>query len=134
MLTVQRVVFEKMESGINARAIDFAKFGRLFLNKGNWNGKQIISEKWVTESTKADFTQDREYYKDAWFYKGNVYYKYFWYSYKRDESDYDFFAAGHLSQYIYVSPQKKLIIVRNGKDDGEVDYWAEVFHNLSNKF
>lgn len=28
--------FEKMESGINGRAIDFAKFGRLFLNKGNW--------------------------------------------------------------------------------------------------
>lgn len=27
--------FEKMESGINARAIDFAKIGRLFLNNGN---------------------------------------------------------------------------------------------------
>ncbi len=26
--------FEKMESGINARAIDFAKFGRLYLNNG----------------------------------------------------------------------------------------------------
>lgn len=125
--------FEKMESGINARAIDFAKFGRLFLNKGNWNGKQIISEKWVTESTKADFTQDREYYKNAWFYKEDVYYKYFWYSYPRGESDYDFFAAGHLSQYIYVCPQKKLIILRNGEDDGKVDYWSEVLHNLSNK-
>lgn len=45
--------FEKMESGINARATDFAKIGRLFLKDGNWNGKQIISEKWVNESTKA---------------------------------------------------------------------------------
>lgn len=125
--------FEKMESGINARAIDFAKFGRLFLNKGNWNGEQIISEKWVTESTKADFTQNRDYYKNAWFYKENVSYKYFWYSYPRGESDYDFYAAGHLSQYIYVNPQKKLIIVRNGKTDGKVDFWAELLHNLSNK-
>ncbi len=33
--------FEKMESGLNGRAIDFAKFGRLFLDNGNWNGKQI---------------------------------------------------------------------------------------------
>jgi CubicO group peptidase (beta-lactamase class C family) len=36
---------------LNARAIDFAKFGQLFLNNGNWNGKQIISERWVIEST-----------------------------------------------------------------------------------
>ena len=27
--------FEKMESGINCKAIDFAKFGRLYLRKGN---------------------------------------------------------------------------------------------------
>jgi CubicO group peptidase (beta-lactamase class C family) len=36
--------FEKLESGINAKAIDFAKIGRLFLNNGNWNGKQIIGK------------------------------------------------------------------------------------------
>ena len=50
--------FEKMESGINARAIDFARIGRLFLNNGNWNGKQIISEKWVNESTRPDTTTE----------------------------------------------------------------------------
>jgi CubicO group peptidase (beta-lactamase class C family) len=32
--------FEKMESGINGRAIDFAKFGRLFLNRGKWWGRR----------------------------------------------------------------------------------------------
>ena len=49
--------FEKMESGINARAIDFAKFGRLYLNNGsNWNGEQTISEKWVSTSTSANST------------------------------------------------------------------------------
>jgi CubicO group peptidase (beta-lactamase class C family) len=51
--------FEKMESGINARAIDFAKFGRLYLNNGsNLNGEQIISEKWVSTSTSANSTSD----------------------------------------------------------------------------
>jgi CubicO group peptidase (beta-lactamase class C family) len=30
--------FEQMQSGINARAIDFAKFGRLYLKNGSWNG------------------------------------------------------------------------------------------------
>ena len=50
--------FEKMESGINARAIDFAKFGRLFLNKGSWNGAQLIPAEWVDESTRLDTTTD----------------------------------------------------------------------------
>ena len=59
--------FEKMESGINARAIDFAKIGRLFLNNGNWNGKQIISEKWVNESTRPDTTTDpAPFYQYMW--------------------------------------------------------------------
>lgn len=45
---------------INARAIDFAKLGRLYLNKGNWNGKQIVSEAWVDSSvTVKDY---RNYY------------------------------------------------------------------------
>jgi CubicO group peptidase (beta-lactamase class C family) len=43
-----------MESGINARAIDFAKFGRLFLRKGDWGGKQVIPARWVEESTGED--------------------------------------------------------------------------------
>ena len=41
--------FEKMESGINARAIDFAKFGRLFLHNGNWDGVQVVPAEWVAE-------------------------------------------------------------------------------------
>src|SRR5215207_5377344 len=36
--------FEKMETGLNARAIDFAKFGVLFLNGGSWQGDQVISK------------------------------------------------------------------------------------------
>jgi CubicO group peptidase (beta-lactamase class C family) len=31
---------EKMESGVNPRAIDFAKFGRLMLNDGRWRGSK----------------------------------------------------------------------------------------------
>ena len=46
--------FEKMEAGINARAIDFAKLGRLYLAGGNWNGTQIMPAEWVRESTQVD--------------------------------------------------------------------------------
>ena len=37
--------FELSHVALNARAIDFAKFGQLFLDGGKWSGKQIISEK-----------------------------------------------------------------------------------------
>ena len=39
-LDSERSGFEKLESGLNARAIDFAKFGRLYLNRGHWEGEQ----------------------------------------------------------------------------------------------
>ncbi|AOW19209.1 serine hydrolase domain-containing protein [Urechidicola croceus] len=37
--------------GLRIKTEDIAKLGQLYLNKGEWNGKQIISEKWVTEAT-----------------------------------------------------------------------------------
>ena len=33
------------------RPRDMAKFGQLFLNKGAWDGEQVISEEWCTLST-----------------------------------------------------------------------------------
>lgn len=126
--------FEKMESGINARAIDFARFGRLLLNRGNWNGRQIISEKWVTESTKPDTTKGESYYKDSWFHKFNMFYKYMWYSCPRGKDTYDFYAAGKFGQYIYISPEKNMVIVRTGRENGDIDLWGEAMYNLASKF
>jgi CubicO group peptidase (beta-lactamase class C family) len=34
--------FEKMESGLNARAVDFARFGLLFAREGAWRGRQLV--------------------------------------------------------------------------------------------
>lgn len=37
--------------GLMGRTEDIAKFGQLYLQKGNWNGKQLIPAAWVTEAT-----------------------------------------------------------------------------------
>jgi CubicO group peptidase (beta-lactamase class C family) len=111
---------EKTFCCIAARARDFAKFGRLYLNKGNWNGKQIVSQNWVEQSTKIDTTE------------GSVWnYQYQWWLVNRYTGDY--MAAGHLGQYVYVNPGAQLIIVRLGKDRGKMtaDYWKEIFTFLS---
>jgi CubicO group peptidase (beta-lactamase class C family) len=56
-----------MESGINARAIDFAKFGRLYLNRGEWNGKQVVPASWVEQSSRLDATSDpADFYQYFW--------------------------------------------------------------------
>lgn len=37
--------------GLSLKTSDLAKIGQLVLNKGRWKGNQIVSEKWVEEST-----------------------------------------------------------------------------------
>ena len=114
--------FELMQAGINSRAVDFAKFGRLYLNNGSWNGKQVIPEDWAAKSTQEDRSIDRanyylydpnyEYYR---IFKNNGYHGYYWWGQLKDDGKYDFYASGYLTQRIYISPQADLIIVRNGE-------------------
>jgi len=123
---------EKMESGINARSIDFAKFGRLMLNQGRWEGKQIVSADWVEEATQPEEKPSRYYGDDPFFVSQGHYYKYFWWGDNRPGGMSDFHAAGNKGQYIYVSPQKKVIIVRNGFDFGiPSSRWARLFYQLA---
>ena len=118
--------FEKMEAGLNARAIDYAKFGRLYLNNGARDGEQVIPVDWVQDSVTIDrSTHHPSYYPDEFgqriFQDLNGYYKYMWYGYLRD-GGYDFAAEGDHGQFIYVSPHKNLIIVRNGLKYG-IPWW-----------
>ena len=130
--------FEKMESGINARAIDFAKFGRLLLNEGEWDGEQVISAQWIKESIQ-DEGHPEDYYersfgpeiRDA---AEGGYYQYMWYGLKRDGGVDDFYAAGKYGQIIYVSPQANLVIVRNGETYGPnmgLFDWIEIFYEVA---
>ena len=131
--------FEKMESGINARAVDFAKFGRLFLHNGNWDGAQVVPAEWVAEATQADTSIDYKsyYYDDYIFANGQGYYKYMWWGIQRDEQNYDFIAQGNHGQFIYISPNKNMIILRFGESYGEFHSskgWLDMFYNFSSNF
>ena len=120
--------FEKMESGINARAIDFARFGCLYRDGGVVDGKQIIPPDWIKESLSDHHADRTDFYKNEFGRKiknakNGGWYSYFWYGLKREGSvQNDFFAAGNKSQIIYISPQADLVIVRFGKKDG-IDFW-----------
>jgi CubicO group peptidase (beta-lactamase class C family) len=113
--------FEKMESGLNATPVDYARFGELFLLAGEWNGQRIVSEDWVREATAADVTTDPA-----------GHYQYFWWiDTQRPDR---FYALGNFGQYIYVAPDAGAVIVRNGRDWGvENDTWLSVFREVADQ-
>jgi CubicO group peptidase (beta-lactamase class C family) len=115
-LDSQKTGFEKMETGINARAIDFAKFGRLYLKRGQWNGTQLVPSEWVNLTTQDTglFSYDI------------ISYGYLWWGAHCQPENHDFAAIGDFGQFIYVSPEKDLVIVRNGQEyglEGETTDW-----------
>jgi CubicO group peptidase (beta-lactamase class C family) len=121
-----------MESGINGRAIDFARFGQLFLAEGDWNGRRIISERWVTESTAPGPADARGWRSDPEWKAAGGYYKYMWWGMPAPGGGYAYTARGHLGQRIAVFPRDGVVIVRFGLDDGGVD-WDEVIRGLAAK-
>jgi len=57
-----------------------------------------------------------------------------WWGIQRDAQTYDFIALGNKGQYIYVSPQKNLIILRFGESYGEFggsQGWLGLFYGFA---
>lgn len=93
---------ELASAGLNATPRDFAKLGRLYLKKGNWEGRQLIDEAWVQTISSADTMNKFNGYKNQWWSRTN----------SRTGA---FSAIGFLNQYLYINPGNNVIIVRIGK-------------------
>ncbi|MAD96368.1 MAG: serine hydrolase [Flavobacteriaceae bacterium] len=83
---------------------DMAKIGQLVLNKGKWNGQQIVSEKWIEESTtpKTKIT--------------GIDYGYLWWNipFKFGDKTIAKTATGNGGQYIMVFPELEMVAVFTG--------------------
>ncbi len=102
-------------NGFVMNVYDMAKLGRLFLHGGVWEGKQIISEEWVRESTGLQFKRST----------GSADYGYQWWVRTFGAENYDaFFAQGHFGQYIFCVPELDLIVVFTSHHTGSSEmYW-----------
>jgi CubicO group peptidase (beta-lactamase class C family) len=105
--------FEKMESGLNSRAIDMVKLGLVYLHGGELNGNRIITDDWAREAT--DFTNAND---------PSTEYQYQWWTYTDPELGDWFGAQGNKGQFIAVFPRKDLVIARFGLDFGYDDWPA----------
>ena len=129
--------FEKMETGVNARAIDFAKFGALYLNGGLWEGEQVIPKAWVDESIQPLLPENYSDYYNDWVkaMPGQGYYKYMWWGMVREDGSYDFTAEGDKGQFIYVSPGNNMVIIRNGIKFGiPSEEWLKLFYEFASQY
>jgi CubicO group peptidase (beta-lactamase class C family) len=94
--------------GIRVHTEDMAKLGQLYLQKGNWNGKQILSKNWVNMATSKQIEQDptaSQAKKDSSDWLQGYGFQ-FW----RCRNN-GFRADGAYGQYIVVLPEKDAVVV-----------------------
>lgn len=130
-LDSHKTQFEKMESGINFRSIDFIKIGSMLLHNGEWNGQQIINRNWINKSTVVNFPIDENEYKGTFLEGRNIGYGYMWYSTPSLKSGLDFMAWGKYNQILYVSPANNVVILRTGAKSGDVLDYATVLNFIA---
>ena len=100
---------EKSFCCFNTNARDAARFGQLVLNKGQWNGQQLVSENYITDATQAASFLLNEEKSSALDCYG---YQYWVLPYKGMNIPY---MRGHRGQYIYAIAEKNAVVVRLGK-------------------
>jgi len=84
---------------------DWAKFGLLYLNKGNWNGEQLFDQQWVDYVRKPTEHSDGDYGGHFWLNAGGKY----------PDVPRDMYSAnGYQGQRVFIIPSKDLVVVRTG--------------------
>lgn len=95
---------EKAYCCVASNARDFARFGKLYLQNGMWNGEQILSTGFVFKSINPRFKESPQYGYGWWL--------------SNYKNKHIYYMRGHLGQFTIVIPEDNLIIVRLGHIKG----------------
>ncbi|WP_423129439.1 serine hydrolase domain-containing protein [Gaoshiqia sp. Z1-71] len=117
---MKSVVFELDASGtfvgssyLYATMRDYARFGLLYLNRGNWLGEQLLPEGWVDYTVQPAEGSDGQYGAFFWLNRSGD---------QPDAPEDTYMCKGHDGQFIFIIPSKELIVVRTGfSKKGEFD-------------
>jgi CubicO group peptidase (beta-lactamase class C family) len=118
-------------AGLQATAVDYAKFGYLYMNGGLWDGEQIVPADWIAKTTRAE-DPCADWYRYLWHINPPV---------RLGEQDPScptmfcpptafanlpadaFFAEGVNGQFVFVVPSSDLVVVRLANDSPGIEYW-----------
>ena len=91
--------------GLNLTTRDYARFGQMILQHGEYNGQQIVPADWIAAATAASAPTK----------PGDRQYGFQWWS-PSDARDGEFFGHGIYGQYIYIDRPKGVVIVSTAAD------------------
>ena len=106
--------------GLFISTLDHARYGLLFLNKGNWNGKQLISEDWIKNAVEPS--------------PSNPSYGYLWWLNKGKRkmdgiADNVFYAAGFGGNYIVIIPDENIVVVTRWLEPSKLGEFLKLVMN-----
>lgn len=98
--------------GLRLKTEDMARFGQLFLQKGKWNGKQVLPAEWVAQASTAQIFQPEgapeELLKNSDWFQG--------YGFQMWRSRHQGYRAdGAYGQNILILPEKNAVIITTGE-------------------
>lgn len=110
--------------GLSLKTEDIAKFGQFYLNKGKWQGKQLLNEEWIDEATsyKSDNSASENtdwsagYGYQFWMCQNNTY-----------RGD------GAFGQFCIVLPDKQCVIVFTAGHESQAvmdSIWDKLYPNI----
>jgi len=117
MVDIDGLVTESVSGGAHwggglwIDTLDHARFGVLFLNRGRWGHRQLISQRWIDMMTTPCDLNDQYGYM-WWLNTGFA-------RYGREMSESTFAASGAGGNSVVIDPHKKLVIVTRWCEDVE---------------
>ena len=112
-----------LNGGLKTSARDLARFGLLFLNRGNWNGKQLISSSWVDQATSVQVPNTIPNDSTQRAYGSGIYGYNWWVNgitpggerYLPGADPGTYWASGYGTVKCFVIPTWNMVIVRTGQ-------------------
>ncbi len=109
--------------GLFINSLDHARFGLLFLNDGNWNGKQLVSKEWIKEAITPS--------------KANSNYGFMWWLNQKGTRHWEnlpehiYYAAGFGGNFIVIDQKQDLLIVTRWLEPSQIDeFLTKVYRAL----
>jgi CubicO group peptidase (beta-lactamase class C family) len=107
--------------GLHLKPRDMAKIGQLVLDHGRWQGNQVVDSTWVSISTQKQIETDNRI-------EPHVYdYGYYWWILPRWHA---FTAWGHGGSYIFIVPEKQMVIIMTSMPDVDDDVVGTVLEDF----
>ena len=112
--------------GFHLRPRDALKLGQLYLSGGVWNGRRVVSKRWVERSTSRHsvMSADRTYGYAWWRHELKV----------GDRVYAEYEAGGNGGQYIMVIPELDLTVMFTGGNYSQFPVWRKFREELLPKF